>query len=534
MIIMLKITSAPSSPGVYIMRNKGGEIIYVGKAKNIRKRVASYSPERPHDPKTAGLVAEAESIEFILTDNEVEALILEARLIKEHKPKFNIDLKEGTTYPFIRVTLEEDFPRIFITRDNPRKQSFRDAEKSERFFVQKEKGSLYLGPFTDVKSARLAVRIAINIFGLHKGEKSLSKKFKVLEDKEDYGKRVEKAILFLRGNAKDILKELKEKMRQASHEQNFEAAKLYRDEIGSIEALSIRQKVEAERGYDEDYAGFIRAGETYFVQVFNVRRGLLLGRTKHEVKSADAPEKFLADFLEQFYYDASVPERIVVMDEPDESELIARYLEKISGKKTELALPKTDAEKEMLALILKNIFADVGSKYEPALVELKEALKLDSIPLVIECFDVSNILGSWLVGSMVRFRNGKPDKNNYRRFKIRTVGGQSDVASIREIVLRRYSRLARERAQMPDLVVIDGGTAQLNSALSAMHEADVSIPAVALAKRLEEVYIPGKRAPLLLDRKSAALKLLQRVRDEAHRFAISYHKLLRRKEYRKK
>ncbi len=533
MIIMLKITNTPSSPGVYIMRNKGGEIIYVGKAKNIRKRVAAYSPEKQHDPKTSELVAEAEAIEFILTDNEVEALILEARLIKEHKPKYNIDLKDGTSYPYIRVTLEEDFPRIFITRDNPRKQSFRDAEKSERFFVQKEKGSLYLGPFTDVKSARLAVRIAINIFGLHKGEKSISKKFKVLENREEYGKRVEKAILFLRGNTKDILKELKEKMKQASQEQNFEAAKIYRDEINSIETLSIKQKVEAERGYDEDYIGFIRAGEAYFVQVFNVRRGLLLGRTRHDVKSADAPKKFLADFLEQFYYDAPVPERIVVMEEPEDAELMEEYLKKISGKNVLLSIPKSEAEKEMVALILKNISSDVGSKYEPALVGLQRVLGLESVPLVMECFDVSNIMGSWLVGSMVRFRNGKPDKNNYRRFRIRTVEGQNDVASIREIVLRRYSRLAREHSQMPDLVVIDGGIAQLNSALSAMREAGVAIPAVALAKRLEEIYVPGKRAPLLLDRKSAALKILQRVRDEAHRFAISYHKMLRRKEYGK-
>lgn len=522
---MLKNTSsAPSNPGVYIMRDSSGEIIYVGKAKNIRKRVASYMPSRPHEPKTAQLIEEAESIEYIITDNEVEALILEARLIHEHKPMFNIDLKDSSSYPYIRVALEEDFPRIFITRE------------------KKEKSSLYLGPFTDVKSARRNVRLAIDVFGLRvcsnlPERRCLKHDTKLCAapcirgiTKEEYSKNVEKAVSFLRGNVNGVLAELREKMRKASEAQNFEAAKIYRDEIAAVGALSVRQKIEQEREYNEDIIGYLRAKEKYFVQIFNIRRGVLLGRTRHEAKSLDEPKKFLADFLRQHYYEAPLPEIIILPGEPEDSGLIAEYFRKISGKKVELSVPKAGTKKKLLELLLKNIEQDAGAKYNPALIELQKRLGLKMLPLVIEFFDVSNIMGKWLVGAMVRFENAEPDKKNYRRFRIQTVFRQDDFASMKEIVYRRYSRLVRENRPLPDLAVVDGGLPQLNAALSAMNEAGVDIPLAALAKREEEIYLPGKSAPLRLDRKNIALKLMQKMRDEAHRFAISYHKMLRKRD----
>ncbi len=524
---MLKsIVNAPSSPGVYIMRNIADEIIYVGKAKNIKKRVASYTPSRPHEPKTAQLIEEAESIEYIITDNEVEALILEARMIKENQPKYNIDLKDSSGYPYIRATLEEDFPRIFITRE------------------RKAKGSLYLGPYTDVKSARRAVKLAIEIFGLRvcriiPVRRCLKHDTKLCSapcigqiTKEDYGKNVQKAISFLRGNVVGVLDELLEKMQKASEAQNYEAAKIYRDEINSVESLSVRQKIESERNYDEDVIGFIRENELYHIQIFNIRRGILLGRTKHEAKFPDEPKKFLADFLKLHYFEAPVPEKITLQEEAEDMKLIAEYLEKISGKKVELSVSRIGTKKKLVEMLQKNISHDIGIKYNAALLELKDALGLKNVPVVIEFFDVSNISGKWLVGAMVQFRNAEPDKSNYRRFRILSVPGQNDFASMQEIVWRRYSRLVRENKPLPDLVVVDGGAPQLSAAIAAMNEAGVDIPLAALAKREEEIYLPGKDAPLILERKSAALRLMQRMRDEAHRFAISYHKFLRRKSIR--
>ncbi len=515
--------NAPTNPGVYIMRNSRGQIIYVGKAKNIRKRVASYTPARPHDPKTTQLIEEAQNIEYIITDNEVEALIFEAKLIWEHKPRYNISLKDSSSYPYIRITLEDDFPRVFITRE------------------KKDKRSLYLGPFTDVKSARRTAKLAIEIFGLRgcntiPWHRCLKHDTKMCTapcigkiTKDEYAKHVEGAISFLRGNIDDVLAELHQAMQEASGAQNFEAAKIYRDEINSVQALSVRQKIEAEREYNEDIIGYMRAGDIYYVQIFNVRRGVLLGRTKHEAKSGDEPKKFLSDFLKQHYYEAPIPENIILPEEPEDSDILAAYFEKIAGKKVGLSVPKSGTKKKLLNLLLKNISHEVGTKYEPELLELKEKLGIDSVPLVIEFFDVSNIMGKWLVGAMVQFRSGKPDKSNYRRFKIHSVLGQDDFASMREIVLRRYSRLVHDNSTLPDLVVVDGGKAQLSAAISAMEEAGVSIPVASLAKREEEIYLPSKKEPLRLDRKEPALKLMQRMRDEAHRFAISYHRMLRRK-----
>ncbi|MBU4451298.1 MAG: excinuclease ABC subunit UvrC [Nanoarchaeota archaeon] len=541
------------------MRNSEAVIIYVGKAKNIRKRVASYTPSRPHDMKTSQLIQEAESIEYIITDNEVEALILEAKLIWEHKPKYNIDLKDSSGYPHIRITLEEEFPRIFITRE------------------KKSKVSLYLGPYTDVKSARRAVKLAIEIFGIRicralpkyrclKHDTKLSSRSAALHSKlsnpmqimngskssrfarsfscftgkcsepcienitkEDYRKNVEKAVSFLRGNVDDVILDLREKMRGASSAQNYEAAKIYRDEIASVEILSVRQKIDREREYNEDVINYVRADGIYFVQVFNIRRGILLGRTKHEAKSQDEPRKFLADFLKLHYYSAPMPEKIILPEEPKDIRVLADYFGTISGKMVELSVPKAGTKKKILEMLLKNITHDIGAKCAAELIELKDALGLSSVPIVIEFFDVSNISGKWLVGAMVQFRNAEPDKSNYRRFRILGVPGQDDFASMQEIVWRRYSRLVRENKPLPNLVVVDGGAPQLSAAISAMADVGVDIPLAALAKREEEIYLPGRAKPLILERRSAALRLMQRMRDEAHRFAISYHKLLRRK-----
>ncbi len=444
-------------------------------------------------------------------------------MIKEHRPKYNIELKDSGSYPYIHVTLEEDFPRIFITRE------------------RKEKKSIYLGPYTDVKSARHAVKLAIEIFGIRvcraiPSHRCLKHDTKLCSapcieniTKKEYRKNAEKAVSFLRGNADGVLRELHDKMQSASDAENYEAAKIYRDEIASVEVLSVRQKIDAGREYDEDAIGYVRADGIYYIQIFNIRHGVLLGRTKHEAKSTDEPKKALSDFLRLHYYEAPIPERIILQEDVEDMGVIAEYFKKISGKKVELSVPRAGTKKKLIEMLLKNITHDVGTKYSEGLVELKGALGLGSVPIVIEFFDVSNISGKWLVGAMVQFRNGEPDKSNYRRFRILSVSRQDDFASMKEIVWRRYSRLVREDKPLPDLVVVDGGMPQMSAAISAMNEAGVDIPLAALAKREEEIYLPGRAKPLALDRRSAALRLMQRMRDEAHRFVITYHKLLRKK-----
>ena len=516
------MNAAPASAGVYLFRNAAGTIIYVGKAKNLKKRIASYAPKRPHDIKTTHLLEEVlGSVEYILTDNEIEALFLEARMIRKHRPKYNIDLKDSGSYPYIRVTLEDEFPRIYIVREI------------------KNKKSLYLGPYTDVRSVRRALRIAIDIFGIRicrmmPTKKCLKKDTEKCSapcvgaiTKEEYLKRVERAVSFLRGNVDDVLPCLAQEMRAASDAGNYEAAKIYRDQIVATNALNVKQKMESKSEYDGDLIGFARAGKKYFVQIFNVRRGILLGRTRHEAVSESEPKKFLSEFIKQHYYTAPVPAGIFVGVEPLDTKSIGAYLFGLSGKKARIKVAKSGEKRKLIQLLLKNISHELELKYLPELVELKSLLSLDAVPVSIECFDVSNIQGSFVVGSMVRFQDGEADKAKYRKFRVRAVDGQDDVASIREIVLRRFSGTIRTQMSLPDLVVIDGGGAQLNAACSAMDEANVDIPVIALAKREEEIYVPCKIMPLRLNRKSGALKLLQRIRDEAHRFAVSYHRVLR-------
>ncbi len=496
------MNAAPASAGVYLFRNAAGTIIYVGKAKNLKKRIASYAPKRSHDIKTTHMLGEAEgSAEYILTDNEVEALFLEARMIRQHKPKYNIDLKDSGSYPYIRITLEEAFPRIYIVREI------------------KNKKSLYLGPYTDVRSVRRALRIAIDIFGiricrrmplkkcLKKDTEKCSAPCVGAITKEDYLERIERAVSFLRGNVDDVLPCLAQEMRAASDAGNYEAAKIYRDQIASMGALNVKQKIESKSEYDGDLIGFARAGKKYFVQIFNVRRGILLGRTRHEAVSESEPKKFLSEFIKQHYYTAPVPAGIFVGIEPLDTKSIEAYLFELSGKKARIKVAKSGEKRKLIQLLLKNISHELELKYLPELVELKSLLNLDAVPVSIECFDVSNIQGSFVVGSMVRFQDGEADKSKYRRFKIlRAVDGQDDVASIREIVFRRFSGTIRTQMNLPALAVIDGGD--------------------------EEIYVPGKIMPIRLNRKSGALKLLQRIRDEAHRFAVSYHRVLRGRSVR--
>ncbi len=341
---------------------------------------------------------------------------------------------------------------------------------------------------------------------------------------EMYLENVKKVEELLRGKTSDLIARLKVEMGQYAREQKYELAAVARNQLTALEALSQRQRVQLQKKYNQDVINYARAGGGMVAQIFNINRGIISGRKEFRLKSSEGLNKFVV----QYYYDADIPEEIILPEKLDEQNLVARYLEKKAGRRVKITVPQKGDKKKLLQLLYENILVQLKVG-DSALLELQNKLSLPSLPQVIECFDVSNLGESFLVGSMVQFRDGKPDKDNYRRFKIKTVRGQSDYDSMREIVYRRYYRLKLESALLPDLVIVDGGKPQLTAALSAMRELALQIPVIALAKRQEEIFVVGVKWPIRLTRKSAALKMLQRVRDEAHRFAVKYHRLVRGK-----
>ena len=537
---MIDLSVIPTSSGCYIYRDKDDEIIYIGKAKNLKKRVSSYFQKRDLDPKTRLLVKHIDSVDFIITANEVEALILENTLIKKHTPKYNIDLKDSKSYAFIHITAE-NFPRIGILRR---------ATAS---------GKLY-GPFVSAKERDEILDVVKRTFKL-RSCRNMSKrpclryhighcmapctgKIPVSEYKE----AIDKADFVLRGNSEELAEKLKAEMNEYAKKQEFELAKTLRDQIYALEYLNNRQRVSRQIGHDEDVINYlIRDGKIY-IMVFNVVKGSLVGK---EEFSFVYHQNFLEEFLVRYYSGHETPSEIIL---PDYSEILEEeaYLtadmvcenaamipEKISqplidflsqrhGKTVKITIPKRGDKKDLLALAEKNIeiaFFSAVSKVE----ELKKRLMLPEPPRVIECFDISHLSGTHTVASMVQFRDGKADKSNYRRFKIKTVDGIDDFASIAEVVNRRYSRLLEEKKPLPDLIMIDGGKGQLSSAVTELKKLGVKTPVISLAKREEEVFVPGLSEPIPIKKNEKASLYLQEIRDEAHRFAITFNRQLRAK-----
>ncbi len=541
-----KLQSLPTKPGVYLYKDKNGKIIYVGKAKNLRNRVRSYFREKLDSPKTAALAKKIADMEIIVTDNEIEALVLENNLIKKYKPRYNVNLKDDKSYPYIRVT-NEPYPRIFSTRDVVRD------------------GSKYFGPFTDVKAMKNSLRLINKIFRIRscnyyidretieKGKIKLCLDYHIkkcdgvcegLISEEDYGKMVRQAEQVLKGKTDELIAELQKEMRKAAEELNFEYAADLRDKIERLKVYGAKQKVVATDFEDRDIFAVAREDKDAAFVVFNIRGGKLTA--KHERKMSisldESAEKILSEAI-KFYYNEFVeyPREIILETEPEDAEMLQKWLTEKRGSKVKFTVPKIKSEKKSLlnmckqnaVLLLKEIQLQRMKKegsIPHVLASLKRDLHLSKIPRKIECFDISHIQGSDTVASMVVFVDGKPKKSLYRKFIINSVDGVDDFESMREVIFRRYSKLLGENEPFPELIMVDGGKGQLSAAVSVLKKLGVKKQdIIGLAKRLEEIFLPNLSEAQTIPKTSSSLKLLQAVRDEAHRFAITFHRERRSK-----
>jgi excinuclease ABC subunit C len=512
---MIDPATLPENPGCYLYADTGGTIIYVGKAKNLKKRVSSYFTKKDHDPKTRSLVEHIASVDVMVTNTETEAFLLENTLIKKHQPKYNIDLKDAKRYAWIKLTSEE-FPRLVIAR-------------------QTTGDGTFFGPFVSAAERDHVLNVVKKAFHLRTCKKipkrpclrrhmqSCSAPCTGTLSPQEYDENVKKATLLLKGKSSELLDRLRQEMAERSRAEDYERALELRNEIAAIGHLDERQAVERRREYDQDViACQVTDGRVYLV-VFNVERGSLSNKQEF---TFDAVEDYFDEFLVQYYSEREPPAELILDHETDPA--LAGFLSQKKCRHVEVIYPQRGEKKQLLDLALKNLeiafFRDVLKG-----AELGTALHLPSPPAVIECFDISHISGTAMVGSMVQFREGKPDKSNYRRFRIKTVEGIDDFASIAEVVKRRYQRLIDEHESFPDLVIVDGGKGQLSSATEALGGLGLDLPIIAIAKREEEIFVPHEVLPLRLDKKSIALRFVEEIRDEAHRFAITYNRLLRRK-----
>ena len=541
-----KLKNLPPLPGIYQYLNDKGKVIYVGKAKNLRNRVRSYFQKNVDSPKTAALVSKVEDLQLIITDSEIEALVLENNLIKELKPRYNVNLKDDKSFPYIRIT-NEPFPQIFPTRN-----------------VIKD-GSKYFGPYTDVKNMKISLRMINKIFKIRSCKLEITeeaiqkKKFKVCLDyhikkcegpceglvsQMYYNGMVNQVIKVLRGKTDELIEELKTQMQTSSANLEFEKAAEIRDRIDQLQVYSSRQKVVSTDLEDRDIISAAFEGKDVAATILNIRSGKLVGKRQLNL-SAEENEDMAQIYssIIKFYYGEfiEVPQEIVLEVLPDDSESLLEWLNSRAIKKCRFIIPQRQSDAKSLLLMckqnaqlqLKEIQLQKMKKegnIPYALSALQRDLHLKKLPRIIECFDNSNLQGSDAVASMVVFVDGKPKKSLYRKFIIKTVEGPDDFASMREIIDRRYSRVLEENQVFPDLIMVDGGKGQLSSAIESLESLGVkNYEIIGLAKRLEEVFLPWNPEPQSIPKTSSSLKLLQHVRDEAHRFAITFHRERRSK-----
>lgn len=517
---------APAQPGIYIMRDASGAAIYVGKAKNLRNRVRSYFSGSV-DYKTGKLVGRVADMEFVLTDSESEAFVLESNMIKRHRPRFNMELKDQERYTYLRLS-DEEYPRLAVAR-------------RARGGALPGPGRVY-GPFTHGSSKLLTVGSLRKAFKIrickplpkkvcleyHLGNCEGPCEFE--SARRGYAGHVRELEGVLSGgdSAARFVEWMEGQMRLASGSRDFERAIEIRDTLRRLSALRAPQKMDSPGGPDEEYFGVSARGGRAVVMTFRKAGGLI--RDSDRFSFDVMADNTFGNFIYQYYTTRPIPGRVLVSRRPDNARALAGALSERAGAKVSISVPRGGPGAEMMALIMRNIelIHEKGGA-DPALARLQERLRLPSLPRAIECFDVSNHGDEFAVGAMSRLLDGRPDKSGYRRFRIRTVSGRDDFAMMAEIVGRRYSRLAREKAGMPDLVLVDGGRGQLSSALGALSEAGADIPCAALAKENEEVFMPGRGAPVRMRRADPALHVLQRARDEAHRFGVAYNRAIRKK-----
>ena len=534
-----KLDKVPDRPGVYLYKDTKGQVIYIGKAASLRNRVRSYFHEsRVHDPKTDALVGQIRDLDYIVTSNELEALILESNLVKKHRPRYNIILRDDKHYPFLRLTTEEEFPRLVVARR-----------------VQKD-GSAYYGPFYPATAMRHTLRLVRQLFPLRtcriKIDGSLPRPCLQYyihrchapctgwETREGYAKTVRDVQRFLEGHDEALAMELTREMEAAASDLKFERAAGLRDQIQALNTVRERQKIISMEEADQDIVGVVRQGADACVQLFFVRRGRLMGRESFffDRVSGWSSGEILSAFVRQFYArDVTPPPEILLSEDLTEAELTTEWLARRRGGRVELHAPQRGKKRELVAmaednavLALETHLLSRGNRQQVVLDEIQRALDLPGSPHRIEGFDISTIQGSETVASMVVWQDGEMKKDDYKRYKIRTVTGTDDFASMREVLTRRYGRALEGEGVFPDLVLLDGGRGQLHAGMKALEDLGLDyLPIASLAKRAEEVYTPEHVEPLVLDMGSPALQALQKIRDEAHRFAITYHKKLRQR-----
>lgn len=542
-----RLAALPTEPGVYLMKNAQGEVIYVGKSASLRNRVRSYfGTPRGMDGKTRDLVQHIDDFDIIRTDTASEALILENELIKRYQPKYNILLRDDKSYPFIRIT-NEPFPRVISTR-----RPIRD-------------GSRYFGPFTNASSVYRTLDLLKRLFPYRPCDIEITGNaprpclyFHMgrcvgpcigAASQEQYREVIKSVELFLDGRGEELIPELQSKMEAAADGLDFEAAAKLRDEIRSIEHVLERQKIVSDKGQTFDVLALAQgAGGDAGVQVTFVRNGKIIGSEHFVLRGAridDPAGAILSSFVTQFYEHAAlIPRELVLQAGLDEAELVRDWLAERRGGAVTLTVPQRGEKKRLVEMVAKSAAENLEQdrlrwlndqqRTTAALSELADALALERLPRRIECFDISNLQGTNTVASMVVFEDGKPLKSDYRRFKIRAVEGPNDFASMQEVIRRRFSRAQRDDATeewrtMPDLVIVDGGKGQLNAALEVLRALELEVAIVGLAKENEELFRPGLSAPVVLPRDAQSLFLVQRIRDEAHRFAVTFHRERRQK-----
>jgi excinuclease ABC subunit C len=538
-----KLENLPSSPGVYLYKDDKGKTIYVGKARSLRSRVRTYFQEsRPFDVKTEKLVSETADLECIVTDNEVEALILESTLVKKNQPRYNVNLKDDKSFPYLKLTVNEPYPRIFITRR-----------------IKKD-GALYFGPFLPASYARETMKLVNKYFKLrtcnleidgtlprpcldYQMKRCLGPCVRGLCTSEEYSRAVGDVKLLLSGKTDELIRQLQRRMNEAADNLYYEAAAMYRDWIAMVREMSERQKMILEGQDDTDLFGYFQEGSRLALEVFAMRGGRVVGRREfywEDLLSFD-PNEFFSSALKQYYLqDTFTPKEIFIPVDIEDAEVLEAWLTERKGSRVHVCSPKRGLKAGLLDLVMRNAsmsfetrFRILKPKGEEVLKPLQEALGLDALPRRVETFDISHVQGSDTVASMVVCENGQMRKAEYRKFKIESVKGPDDFASMREVVHRRYESLLEEdEGKLPDLILIDGGRGQLSAAVAALDDLGLENQAVAaIAKKEEILFVKGREDhPIELPRESAVLHLIQTMRDEAHRFAVSYHR--RRREMR--
>jgi excinuclease ABC subunit C len=540
-----RLKEIPERPGVYLHRNAAGDVIYVGKARNLRNRVTSYIAGRgARDTKTMSLISEIEQIDFVTTNNELEAILLENGLIKTHQPRYNILLRDDKSYPYIKVTASEDYPRVVFTRR-----------------VDRKKGDLFFGPFF-AGTARRILKLVADQFKLRscdleivEGKNALSRPCLYydmhqclgpcvvgLTTREDYSEMVDDVVLFLGGKSRELHERLRARMYRAAEEENYEVATYYRDLIRTVERIQAEQQVASAEDEDVDVWGLHEEGNDVSVQLFVIRAGHVVDRRElfWEKLPEYQPSHVLAEILQRYYQDnLFIPPDVLIPFPVEDAELITAWLASQAGRKVHLRVPQRGRGVDRIELANRNARLAHESRFRKSQQDRTQIAAERLAGIIgypdreirrIESFDISNIQGSDSVAGMVVLESGKFDKKQYRIFNIRTVTGSDDFRSMAEAVDRRYRRLLDDDKPLPDMILIDGGRGQLNAALGALTRLGIEdIPIAGLAKREEEIYLPGREEPVRLERRDPALHLLQMVRDETHRFAVSSHRRRRSK-----